>query len=135
MALCIPTGTEKCHGASQEKAESEGIGIKDVLTQYKHDIDNRCMMLVCHTVNFDVRAVASEFVRAETEIPVIETYCTMQEGVSYCKITPKVYGQCKWPSLQELYRTCFGEDLETAPDSYYDVVNCAKCYSKLCGKW
>ena len=61
------------------KAESEGIGIKDVLTQYKHDIDNRCMMLVCHNVNFDVRVVAGEFVRAEMEIPVIKTYCAMPE--------------------------------------------------------
>ena len=102
-------GTEKCHGVSQEKAESEGIDIKDVLTQYKHDIDNRCMMLVCHNVNFDVRVVAGEFVRAEMEIPLVKTYCTMKEGANYCKITPKVYGQFKWPSLQELYRKCFDE--------------------------
>ena len=127
-------GIEKCHGVSQEKAESEGIGIKDVLTQYKHDIDNRCMMLVCHNVNFDVRVVAGEFVRAEMEIHIIKTYCTMQEGVSYCKITPKVYGQYKWPSLQELYRKCFDEELENAHNSYYDVVNCAKWYFKLCGE-
>ena len=58
----LMNGTEQCRGVSQEKAESEGIDIKDVLTQYKHDIDNRCMMLVCHNVNFDVRVVASEFV-------------------------------------------------------------------------
>ena len=62
------------------------------VTQYKHDIDNRCKILVCHNDNFDVRVVAGEFVRAEIEIPVIKTHCTMQEGVSYCKITPKVYG-------------------------------------------
>ena len=118
----LMNGTGKCHGVSQEKAESEGIDIKDVLIQYKHDIDNRCMMLVCHNVNFDVRVVAGEFVRAEMEIPIIKTYCTMQEGVSYCKITPKVYGQYKWPSLQELYRKCFDEDLENAHNSYYVVV-------------
>ena len=127
-------GTGKCHGVSQEKAESEGIDIKDIRIQYKHDIDNRCMMLVCHNVNFDVRVVADEFVRAEMDIPVITTYCTMQEGVSYCKITPNIYGQYIWPSLQELYRKCFDEDLDNAHNSYYDVVNCAKCYFKLCGE-
>ena len=47
-----------CHGVSQEKAESEGIDTKELLTQYKHYIDNRCMMLVCHNVDFDVRVVA-----------------------------------------------------------------------------
>ena len=88
-------GTETCHGASQEKAESEGIDIKDVLTQYTHDIVNRCMMFVCDNVNFGVRVVASEFGRAEMEVPIVKTYCTMQEGVDYCKITPKVYGQFK----------------------------------------
>ena len=118
----------------RKRAESEGIGIKDVLAQCKHDIDNRCMMLVCHNDNFDVRVVAGEFVRAEMEIPVIKTYCTMQEGVSYCKITPKVYGQYKWPSLQELYRKFVDEELGNAHNSYYDVVNCAKCYFKLCDK-
>ena len=84
-------GTDKCHGVSQEKAESEGIDTKDVLTQYKHDIDNRCMMLVSHNVNVDVRVVASEFVRTEMEIQIVKTNCTMQEGVNYCHITPKVY--------------------------------------------
>ena len=131
----LMNGTDTCHGVSQEKAESEGIDIKYVLTQYKHDIDNRCMMLICHNVNFDVRVVAGEFVRAEMEIPVIKTYCTMQEGVSCCKITPKVDGQYKWLSLQELYRKCFDEDLENAHNSNYDVVDCAKCYFKLCGEW
>ena len=47
----LMNGPETCHGVSQEKAESEGIDIKYVSTQYKHDIDNRCMMLVCHNVN------------------------------------------------------------------------------------
>ena len=93
-------GTEQCHGVSQEKVESEGIDIKYVLTQYKHDLDNRCMMPACHNINFDVRVVAGEFIRAEMEIPIIKTDCTMQEGVSYCNITPKVYGQYTWPSLQ-----------------------------------
>ena len=66
-------GTETYHGMSQEKAESEGIDINDVLTQYTHDIDNRCMMFVCHDAKFDVRVVASEFVRAEMEIPLVDT--------------------------------------------------------------
>lgn len=128
----LMNGSDKCHGISQEKAETEGIDIKDVLTQYKNDIDNHCMKVVCHNANFDIRVVASEFVRAKMEIPIAETCCTMKEGVNYCKITPKVKGEYKWPSLQELYRKCFDEDLENAHNSYYDVVNCARCYFKLC---
>ena len=74
----LTNGTETCHCVSQEKAESEGIDVKDVLTQCTHDIDNRCMMLVCHNVNFDAGVVAGEFVRAEMKIHIIKTYCTMQ---------------------------------------------------------
>jgi DNA polymerase III epsilon subunit-like protein len=127
-------GSDRCHGISQEKAETEGIDIKNVLTQYKNDIDNHCMKVVCHNANFDIRVVASEFVRAKMETPIAETCCTMKEGVNYCKITPKVKGEYKWPSLQELYRKCFDEDLENAHNSYYDVVNCARCYFKLCNE-
>ena len=126
--------TGKWRGVSQETSESEGIGIEYVLIQYKHDIDNRCVMLVCHIVNFDVRVVASDFVRAEMEIQIVKTNCTIQESVRYCKVTPKVYGQYKWPSLQQLYCKCFDDDSGNAHNSYYDVVNCAKCYFKLCGE-
>ena len=87
----LMNGTEKCHGVSQEKAESEGIDIEYVLTQYKHDSNNRCMMRVCHNVNFDVRVVAGEFARAEMEIQVFKTYCTMQEGISYCIMQERLW--------------------------------------------
>ena len=55
-------------------------------------------------------------------------YCTMKNTVDYCKITPKVRGEYKWPSLEQLYRKCFNESLENAHTSYYEVINCAKCY-------
>ena len=130
----LMSGSDKCRGISQEKAETEGIDIKDVLIQNKRDIDNHCMKVVCHNVNFDVRVVASEFVRAEMEIPRYGSCRTMKAGINYCKITPKVYGEYKWPSLEQLYRKCFDDHLENAHNSYYDVVNCARCYFKMCGK-
>ena len=48
-------------------------------------------MLVCHNVNFDVRVVAGEFARAEMEIQVFKTYCTMQEGISYCIMQERLW--------------------------------------------
>ena len=62
------------------------------------------------------------------DVADVETYCTMKETANYCKITPKVRGEYKWPSLEELYSKCFNESLENSHNSYYDVINCAKCY-------
>ena len=124
-------GSDKYHGITQERAFIEGVDIKDVLTKYKDDIENHCCKLVCHNVDFDKRVVQSEFIRAKLELAEVETCCTMKKGINYCKLLPKVRGEYKWPSLEQLYRKCFNEDLENAHNSYYDVINCAKCYFNL----
>ena len=126
-------GSDKYHGITQERAFIEGVDIKDVLTKYKDDIENHCCKLVCHNVDFDKRVVQSEFIRAKLELAEIETCCTMKKGINYCKLLPKVRGEYKWPSLEQLYRKCFNEDLKNAHNSYYDVINCAKCYFKMNG--
>jgi len=100
---------------------------------YKKDIDNHCSKLVCHNVHFDKRVVASELIRANMKVADVETYCTMKGTINYCKITPQVRGEYKWPSLEQLYRKCFNEDLENAHNAYYDVIHCAKCYFALKG--
>jgi len=93
----------------------------------KH-IDNHCSKLVCHNVHFDKRIVSNELIRANTNVADVETYCTMKQTINCFKITPKVRGECKWPSLEQLYRKCFNESLENAHNSYYDVSHTAKCY-------
>ena len=60
-------------------------------------------------------------------------FCTMKNTINYCKITPKVRGEYKWPSLDQLYYKCFDDKMENAHNSKYDVINCAKCYFKLMG--
>ena len=124
-------GSDKYHGITQERAFTEGVDIKDVLTKYKDDIENHCCKLVCHNVDFDKRVVQSEFIRAKLELAEVETCCTMKKGIDYCKLLPKVRGEYKFPSLGQLYRKCFNEDLDNAHNSYYDVINCAKCYFNL----
>ena len=126
-------GTERIHGITQERAFREGVDIKDVLAKFKHDIDNNCLKLVCHNVDFDKSVVASEFIRANIPITDVETYCTMKQTADFCKLYPKKRGQYKWPKLEELYMKCFNENLENAHNSYYDVVNCAKCYFAIQG--
>jgi DNA polymerase-3 subunit epsilon len=86
---------------------------------------------VCHNINFDVKVVLNELVMAGIDIKKVDTFCSMVEAVNFCEITPKVKGQYKWPKLSELYFKLFKSEIENAHNSYYDVVNCAKCYFAL----
>lgn len=121
-------GSEKIHGISLDRANKEGVDIKDVLAMFKNDIDNHCLKLVCHNVDFDKLVVASEFLRANIPITDVDTYCTMKETADFCKLYPRRHGQYKWPKLEELYRILFNETMRHQHNSYYDVVNCARCY-------
>ena len=123
--------SDPCHGITQTRATMEGVNIVDVLKNYQYDIDNHCSDIVCHNVNFDKRVIASELIRANMKVADVPTCCTMKESMGYCKITPKVRGEYKWPKLEELYRKCFNAELENAHNSYYDVANCAKCHFHL----
>jgi DNA polymerase III epsilon subunit-like protein len=124
-------GSDRIHGISQERALTEGVDIKGVLNEFKNDIENNCLKLVCHNVDFDKVVVASEFVRANIPLTEVATYCTMKETADFCKLYPRKRGQYKWPKLDELYRKCFNAELENAHNSYYDVINCAKCYFEV----
>ena len=123
-------GKEKFHGITQERALKEGVDIKDVLIEYKNDIDNHCCNLVCHNMNFDKTVVMSELIRADMNVNDVECICTMLSTIDYCKLIPKVRGEYKWTSLEQLYYKMFNEDIENAHNSKYDVINTAKCYFK-----
>lgn len=121
-------GSEAYHGITLERAIEEGIDIKNVLNEYKKDIENHCSKLVCHNLNFDKNVVLSECIRNDIDIKDIDGYCTMNNSIDYCKITPRVRGEYKWPTLEQLYYKCCNEKINNAHNSYYDVINCAKCY-------
>ncbi len=61
-------GSDRCHGISYERAIQEGVDINCVLKEYKNDIDNSCLKLVCHNIKFDVKVVQSEFIRTDMDI-------------------------------------------------------------------
>ncbi len=80
-------GSDRCHGITQERAMADGVDINIVLNEYKNDIDNKCLKLVCHNINFDVKVVQSELARADMDIKKVETFCSMVETINFCEIT------------------------------------------------
>lgn len=123
--------TERFHGITWETALFEGVEIKNVLDEYKNDIENHCVKLVCHNIEFDKNVVLSEFIRQDMDIKNIDEYCTMKNSVNYCKIKFKRGNEYKLPSLAELYYKCCNEQLQNPHNAYYDVINCAKAYFHL----
>lgn len=122
--------SDQIHGINIDKADKEGVPIKEALIAYKNSLE-KCSKLVCHNLNFDLRVVLSEFIRSNLEINTVPTYCTMVESTNLCRRPPYKNGRWKWPSLAELYATCFQEKIDNQHNSYYDVINCAKCYFEL----
>ena len=80
---------------------------------------------------FDTSVVYAELMRLKMSVKSVETYCTMKNSIDYCKITPRIKGEYRWPSLEALYKTCFDAPVEHQHNSYYDVINTAKCYFAL----
>jgi hypothetical protein len=46
----------------------------------------------------------------------------MKHTKNIVKIINK-FGKYKYPSMKELYKYCFGKDIENAHNSKYDVIN------------
>ena len=126
----IPGDAARVHGITTEKAEKEGVALKDVLLKFSTFV-YFADILVAHNIDFDLPIIKAEYIRSgfETKLEKIPKFCTMKETVELCKL-PGPHGY-KWPRLGELYKELFGSTMENAHDAKVDVMVCAKCYFKL----
>jgi len=120
----IPYDSEKIHGISNYKAQSEGYDLEyviDVFTKEYYDI------MVAHNLEFDenvlVNAIYWDLARKEFRGFPIKKYCSMNLTRNLCRIpslNPQFY---KSPKLSELYTYVFGEKpiMENLHSSMYDV--------------
>ncbi|MEM9990484.1 MAG: 3'-5' exonuclease [Bacteroidota bacterium] len=127
----IPYESERIHKISTEKAQTEGIALKEVLEKFSLAI-RAAQYVAAHNMNFDEKVVGAEFIRKNISHQLFssERYCTMQEGTWFCKI-PSKQGRYKWPSLTELHFKLFGTRLENTSDPSLAVAACAACFFKL----
>ena len=129
------------HGISHEQAVKNGEYICDVLRVLKRDIQ-RCDMIVCHNVAFDLKVLEASYIRCKVASPIEKKrkLCTMQHPnvVNYCAIpfaTPSKYPnrkrEYKWPKLNELYQRCFNMNFENPHNAMFDVRATRECYNHL----
>jgi len=129
----IPQSAIEVHGITNEKAQSEGKPIMDVLSVFSESVA-LADVLVGHNVSFDRSIVTSEFARAKQNAPILKLpyHCTMKGSTEVCKLPPKGGRRgYKWPSLSELHHHLFESDFEDAHDALADVDACMRCYLEL----
>lgn len=130
----IPDEVAKIHRVSQERAEKEGIPLKEALDKFATDLKTS-EYIVAHNIDFDQKIVGSEFLRLEKndyleELNKANKICTMKSSVHFCKIS-NGRGSYKWPNLMELHKCLFAVPFSDAHDAMVDVNACAKCFFAL----
>lgn len=138
--LIDPNGREiseeayNVHKISEEKAASFGVSEETVCyVLLEHFV--MCKTLVCHNVEFD-RLLAANLLHRngfdEEAVWLMDMpcYCTMRNGTHITKI-PKKRGGYKWPKLNELYFSLFGEKLFGAHDAMVDIKATQRCYYEM----
>lgn len=118
------------HNISQDKAESEGIDFKDMISIFYNDLKN-CDTIVAHNLSFDINILLSECYRYgfETivdEINLKKQYCTMLKAKEIL-----LEKDSKYPRLIELYNYIYNEQWTQIHDATDDCIKCQKCYLKL----
>ena len=130
----IPDEAAAIHGITTERAEVEGIPIKEALQRFAH-LKAAADTVVAHNMDFDRFLLLSEIHRCwgawiESALPMAKGFCTMRWTMDMLKL-PGFYGQYKFPKLAESYHFLFGEDVVGAHDALNDCAATARIYFEL----
>ena len=123
----IPESSTKIHKISNSFAISCGKSLTKVLVEFNNALRS-CTHIVAHNLSFDYNVLLSEFnrVRISTNIQNLTKVCTKESTTDYCGIvTSRGY---KWPSLSELYKKIFHEEIVEAHNAVVDIEATAKCF-------
>ncbi len=127
----IPFNSEKVHGISTERAQKEGIPLREVMDIFNRDLE-KCTFVVGHNLEFDLNIMGAEYLRMERENPLPKKIAidTKDESTEYCAI-PGGRGRYKWPTLAELHDKLFNIGFEEAHNAAADVDATARAFLEL----
>jgi DNA polymerase III subunit alpha len=126
----IPQDSIKIHRITNERANREGISLKNALDEFVSSI-NSSNFLIAHNISFDDKVTACEFLRMrmKNHMRNITHVCTMNSTINFCRIQGKM--GLKHPTLTELHEKLFDKKFEDAHDALIDVEALAKCFFEL----
>jgi len=132
----IPQTAIEIHGITNEIAKEKGIDLVIAYSEFMKALSNS-EILVCHNMEFDFPIVTCEFIRNGLDPKLLskKKICTMKVGTKFCKI-PRYSGGYKYPTLSELFKTCFYADaasisIKEKHQALIDAGITAKCFFKL----
>jgi DNA polymerase-3 subunit alpha len=121
------------HGITNEIAQHNGLLLSDILQYFEAHLIN-ITHIIAHNIEFDINVIKSECfrLRCDNLLNIIDSkilICTMHLTKDIVKAKNK-YG-IKYPSLAELYKFAFNENITNAHNSKYDVINLHKIVEYL----
>lgn len=127
----IPENSTKIHGITTFISQQEGVDIRTALNLFYLMYEN-CDLVVGHNIYFDLKVIQAEYIRnLDYKLPMQPKYCTMMHSTKLLKLLQKNGRGYKFPKLEELYKYLFGENMDNAHNSLYDVRATSKCYFEL----
>ncbi|HNV50161.1 MAG TPA: DNA polymerase III subunit alpha [Bacteroidales bacterium] len=128
----IPYNAEKIHKISTQIAQEHGVPLAEVLHKFR-EVVKQSTHLVGHNIEFDLKVVGSEFLRAGQDNPLDTNKMldTMIVSVGHCALPGGRGGGYKYPTLEELYEKLFGSAFMTAHNAIADVAATARCLFEL----
>jgi DNA polymerase III epsilon subunit-like protein len=111
-------------------ARRNGIEIGVALDAFSKDVAI-AEFLIAHNAQFDRNIICDELLRVGRNdiLAGKNLYCTMQSSADFCKIKRR-HGY-KWPNLEELHISLFGDTFDDAHNALSDARACAKCFFEL----
>jgi DNA polymerase III epsilon subunit-like protein len=148
--IIIPPECTQIHGITQEKCQSHGVLLYDVLRNFHVNV-KEADYIIGHNLEFDVKMLIVEFHRLKEESENDEAYdriidyfeqgkqfnskcfCTMKNTADLCKLENpnKKSKEYKYPKLSELHKHLFSYEPKNLHNSLFDVIITLRCFYKL----
>lgn len=129
----IPYDAEQIHGISTELAKEEGEPLEHVLELFNEAL-GKAKFVVGQNIQFDINVCGCEFVRTETDTPMLEMpildTCT-ETTANLCQIPGGRGGKFKLPTLTELHDYLFNVPFAEAHNATADVEATTRCFFEL----
>jgi DNA polymerase III epsilon subunit-like protein len=123
----IPAEAAGVHGISDDTVKNFGVTSAAAVNVFVSML-SRAKLQVAHNIAFDFLVMSAAFHRAwESPLPDVPKFCTMNSMIDHCKL-PGMYGDYKWPKLQEAHVHCFGAEFDGAHDALTDVRACMRVF-------
>lgn len=129
----IPFATVQIHGITNERANEEGLDLKETLQKFMQAVE-QTSYLCGHNIEFDINIIGAELFRCGFENvmeskPFIDT--KNDQTTDYCAIPGGRGGKFKWPTLTELYQKLFNKGFEEAHNAAFDVLATGQVFFEI----